>query len=268
MPRYPSPRTALAATLAACLAAAVASASTAGASTGHRLRWAPASKATVHPGVTVTMAGVSCRAGYLLTDGRRVFLAVPAACSGVSGGAATDGCSEAQVPLGLPATIQGARYRGRLVYSSFVTMQSTGVRNANECAMNDLSLVQLDRRDIRRANPSVPGVGGPTGTSAAAPATGDQLTVALATAAPGLALQNGDGDWSHTLSVASPVMATDLGAPVLTSSGRAVGMLSIVSQAQGVPVESGDLLREVRFLQHVSGFRHVHLATGTVPFSG
>src|SRR4051794_40865940 len=86
--------------------------------------WASAARATIHPGVVVTMAGVKCVAGFVLTNGRHVLLAMPASCSGVSDGQKTDGCAEAQVPPGLPVTIRGARYKGTLIYSSFTRMQS------------------------------------------------------------------------------------------------------------------------------------------------
>jgi hypothetical protein len=231
--------------------------------------WAPAAKAKVHPGVVVTMADVKCVAGYVLTDGKRVFLAVPASCSGVSDGQPTDGCKEAQVPAGVPAKIQGARYKGTLVYSSFTRMQLTGETHDNKCANNALSLVRLDRRDIKRTNPSVPMVGGPTGVAKAQPAAPDLLTVLLG-AAPtkAQALSTTSGGWAHTMMVDGEVNNLNVGCPVLTDRGRALGMVSIVPK-QGAPGQTsvGDLRLELRALRNTPGFAHVHLAKGTVPYS-
>lgn len=228
------------------------------------LTWAPAARATVHPGVMVNVAQVRCPVGFVLTDGRRVFLTIPATCSGVSDGQPTNGCTEAQVPYGLPVAVQGARYKAKLVYSSFTRMQLQGEKRPNRCDYNDLTLLQLDRRDIRRTNPSVPLVGGPSGVSSAAPAFPDQLTVILASATKAEALSTTNGGWAHSAMVDAEVNKLDVGAPVLTSNGNAIGMVSFVPQ-QGGPGQTmvTDLLRELRALRNTPGFGHVHLAVGT-----
>jgi len=164
------------AVVAMAAAAALAAAALVGApSANATVRWGSA-KAPIHPGVKVTIAGVSCLAGLVMTDGTRVFIAVPTSCTGVNDGQPTDGCTAAQVPVGVKATIQGARYRGTLVYSSYTQMQLRGTTGQNMCAHNDLSLIRLDNRDIGRTNPSVPVVGGPTSVAWTAPAQGAQLT--------------------------------------------------------------------------------------------
>lgn len=251
----------------AMLAAASALTATTADASGSGPRWAPPGQATVHPGVTVTMAGVQCRAGYVLTDRRNVYLAVPASCSGVSDGQATDGCSAAQVPTGTPARIDGARYPGRLAYSSFTRMESTGVRNANECADNSLSLIRLDRRDVARTNPSVPVVGGPTGVSSIAPAPGAVLTLYVSAPAQASAMQNGNSGWSHTVFPETAITSVDVGAPVLDASGRAVGMVSVIQQLPAGPATVSDFGRELSVLRHTPGFRQVQLARGTLAFN-
>src|SRR4051812_45846602 len=162
--------------VAAVLLAGLVGVSATGAPAGASIRWAPAATARIHPGVAVSMAGVSCMAGFVMTDGTRVFLAIPTSCTGVSEGQPTDGCSAAQVPVGIKVTIQGARYKGTLAYSSYSTMARRGATRENRCRHNALSLVRLDARDIRRTNPSVPVVGGPNGTAGTAPAQGARLT--------------------------------------------------------------------------------------------
>jgi hypothetical protein len=230
-------------------------------------RWAPAASATIHPGVPLTIAQTTCMAGFVLTDGVRVFLSVPASCSGVSAGQAADGCRAAQMPLGIPVTIGGARYPGHLVYSSWASMQSTGFTGLDGCLHDNLSLVEVDRRDIARTNPSVPVSGGPKGAARTAPAQGDQLTVFLTTSSRALATGTASNGWSHSMVAAAPVVATDAGAPVLDSAGRALGMVSVVPPAAGGSCGVDDLAKEVAFLRTVHGFGRSRLADGTQAFS-
>ena len=267
MRHFPGRRAVLAGMAAVACAAAIGLPAVAGASTVTMPRWAPASKATVHPGVSVTMAQVQCRVGFVLTDGVNAYLAVPAACSGVSDGQPIDGCSAAQAPRGTLASVQGARYKARLVYSSFTTMAARGVKNSDECAMNGLSLLKLDRRDIRRTSPTLPVVGGPTGVDTTAPSQGASLTLILNTPAQAVAMQNGNSGWSHTVFPETALTSLDVGAPVVDAHGRALGMVSQVQQAPGGPAVVADLGREIRFLHGVAGFRRVRLVLGGA-FSG
>lgn len=232
------------------------------------ITWAPAAKATVHPGVVVTVASVKCLAGFVFTQGRTVYLGIPASCTGVSDGGTTDGCSEAQVPGGVHAKIQGAKYRGTLVYSSFTTMALRGEKRANRCQNNSLSLIRLDRRDVKRTNPSMPVVGGPTGVSQAQPGLGVMLTVVLQAPTQAEAIATTSGGWAHTMTVDGEVNNLSVGAPVLTSDGKALGMIAVVPK-QGAPGETttGDIFRELQALHTVRGFRHVQLAKGTTRYS-
>jgi hypothetical protein len=236
-------------------------------STRSDLSWAPAATARIHPGVTVTIADVTCKAGYVLTDGRRVFLTVPASCTGVSGGEMSDGCSEAQIPATLDADIQGAKYKGKVAYSSFVQMQLHGVTANNKCTYNSLSLVRLDRRDIKRTNPSLPIVGGPTGIARSATAFPDQLTVLLGSPATAQATTTANNGWSHAMVVDGHVDRLAVGSPVLTDTGRALGMVTFIPP-QGGPGETkvSDFYRLLRALRNQDGFEHVHLVKGTVDF--
>src|SRR5947209_16027503 len=177
----------------------VEGASGADAATG--LHWASVAKATVHPGVQVTIAGVHCVAGFVMTDGRRVFLTVPGSCAGVDDGKPTNGCTAAQVPYGLKVRIQGARYRGRMAYSSYTQMQLRGTKATNKCANNALVLIRVDDRDIKRTNPSVPApVGGPTGLATTAPSQGDAVTAYLNSApTQGMAMQTSGAGWAYSV---------------------------------------------------------------------
>jgi hypothetical protein len=206
-----------------------------------------------------------CRAGFILTDGTHAFIAVPASCAG-TGPADNSKCDVGQDPVGTPATIGGAKHKGTLVYSSITQMELRSQTSINRCTYNDLSLVRIDRRDIKRTNPSLPTLGGPTGISKDQPAAPDQLSVLVAMATSAQALNTSGGGWSHALMVDGPVAATDLGAPVLTSDGKALGMVSGVPTANGRTLVN-NLHREVHYLRTVKRFADVHLAKGTVKFA-
>jgi hypothetical protein len=62
------------------------------------------------------------------------------------------------------------------------------------------------------------------------------------------------------------VSGTDIGAPVLTAKGQAIGMVSGVPSSQGQTLVS-DLLREIRYLHSLPRFADVHLAKGTEKFT-
>ena len=238
-------------------------------------QWAPAKTATIHPGVAVKMGGkppVSCRAGYILTDGTNVFIAVPASCSG-TGPADNSKCDVGQDPVGTPVDIAGAKHPGKLVYTSISEMASRMPApypgqhvNTNRCTYNNLSLVRIDRRDIKRTNPSVPVLGGPTGVSQDQPAAPDQLSVFAVMATPAEALQTAAGGWSHSMMVDAPLASSDIGAPVLTAKGQALGMVTDIPTGKGQTLVS-DFYREMRYLHTVKKFADVHLAKGTLKFS-
>lgn len=228
--------------------------------------WASVQSATVHPGVSVQVGNSPvCRAGFILNDGTRAFIAIPASCAG-TGPADNSKCDVGQDPVGTPVTIGGAKHEGKLVYSSITQMELRSETRVNRCTYNDLALVRIDRRDVKRTNPSVPMLGGPTGVSKDQPAAPDQLSVYLTTASNAQALNTTGGGWSHAMMVDGPVASADLGGPVLTSNGKALGMVS------GVPTANGRTLvnnfhHEVRYLQTVKKFADVHLAKGTAKFS-
>lgn len=258
--------TAVALTLVACAGTLGAGAATAGtiAAPTHP-NWAPAKSAAIHPGVTLSMGGVDCRAGFIFTDGKHAFIAVPASCSG-SGPVDNSKCDAGQDPLGLPVTIQGAKHKGSLVYSSVITMELRSEANTNRCSYNDLSLVRIDRRDIKRTNPSVPVIGGPTGVSHAQPAAPDQLSVYVSVPSNAQAINTSGGGWSHAIMVDGAVSGGDIGSPVLTTKGQALGMVSGVPTANGRTLVD-NLDREIRYLHSVNKFADVHLAKSTVKFT-
>ena len=266
------PRAGLVAAAAAALALgsvpgnaspARAAASAGTAATPH---WASIASARIHPGSSVVIAGTPCVAGFVLRSGHRVFLTVPASCTGVSSGKPTDGCSEAQVPGGTPVTIRGARHPGTIVYSSFTQMQLHGETRPNRCQNNSLSLILLDRRDIRRTNPSVPVLGGPTGVATSAPPRGAQLYAYIKSSTTAVATKSQASGWAQQMVPAASAGTSDIGSPVLTQTGKALGMVTIVQQTNAGPSTVSRLDHELRYLRRTHGFHHVHLVSGTASY--
>src|SRR5947208_4978018 len=146
------------ATIAAALTVALAAAAPAGAAPN----WAPAATATIHPGVQTFTASAQCTANFVLYDASNVYLGQAAHCAGTGSSTDTNGCTSGSLPLGTPVDIGGSQ-SGTLVYSSWLTMQSHGEKNADTCAYNDLALVKVAAADVGKVNPSIPFWGGPTG---------------------------------------------------------------------------------------------------------
>src|SRR5919112_4410789 len=140
---------------ALAVAASVGWASTASA-------WAPASSATVHPGVMTFTDGAQCTSNFVFTDGAGgVYIGQAAHCSGTGGQTDTDGCQTQSLPNGTPVEVTGASRPGTLVYNSWTAMQQAGEADADTCAYNDFALIKLDPADHGKVNPSVPKLGGP-----------------------------------------------------------------------------------------------------------
>jgi hypothetical protein len=130
--------------------------------------WAPASQATVHPGVMTFTDGGQCTSNFVFTQGSDVYLGQAAHCSGTGGATETNGCESGSLPVGTPVEINGASRPGTMVYNSWLTMQARNETNTDACEYNDFALVRIDPADVGKVNPSVPGFGGPTGVGEAA----------------------------------------------------------------------------------------------------
>src|SRR2546423_4190295 len=239
--------------------------------------WAPASSATVHPGVQTFTDGGQCTANFVYYDGSGTeYIGQAAHCSGTGGNTATDGCTSGSLPTGTPVTVNGASKPGTMVYNSWLTMQQLGESDPDTCAYNDLALVKLDPSDYAKVNPSIPTWGGPTGVGTAA--QGDnvysygnsELRGGVTTLSPkqGKVLDvNGNG-WSYDVYTVTPGIPGDSGSAFLNSSGQALGILSTVQIAplagsNGV----GDVGRELTYAQAHGGIAGLTLANGTEPFN-
>jgi hypothetical protein len=240
--------------------------------------WAPASSATIHPGVQVFTNGAQCTANFVFQDSGNVYLGQAAHCSGTGSSTDTDGCTSGSLPLGTPVDVTGAAHPGTLVYNSWLLMQSRHETDANTCAFNDLALIKLDPADVANVNPSVPGFGGPTGVGGWS-ATGStvytygnsELRGGIAALSPkqGVVVQNTGGGWSHDVYTVSPGIPGDSGSGFLSSTGGAIGILSTVQLAPLAGANGvGDLPSEIAYMHaNAAGFSGVNLVPGTEPFN-
>jgi hypothetical protein len=262
------------AALAAVLTAALIAAAPAVAAPS----WAPASSATVHPGVMTYTNGAQCTANFVLYDASSVYIGQAAHCSGTGAATATNGCTSASLPIGTPVQVDGASRPGTLAYNSWLTMQQLGETDPNTCQYNDLALVKLDPADVSATNPSIPFWGGPTGINTTGTQTGDKvlsygnssLRAGITTLSPkeGVSLGTDSGGWNHSVYTVTPGIPGDSGSAFLDRQGRALGVLSTIAIAP-LPASNGvgDFSHELTYLNQKTSFA-VTLATGTEPFRG
>jgi hypothetical protein len=239
-------------------------------------RWAPAGKATIHPGVaTVTVDG-GCTANFVFFRGEDVYLGQAAHCASLGTADQTDGCRTKTRPVGTPVQIEGATRPGTMVYSSWVAMQQAHEQDPYACAYNDLALVRIDPADRGRVNPSIPHWGGPTGINrnGLAPmapiyTVGNsplRQGIFLLSPKSGVSLGTDSSGWSHSSYTVTPGIPGDSGSGAIDGLGRAVGVLSTI-QVTPLPGSNdwGDISRELHYARN-HGMGNVLLALGTVPF--
>jgi hypothetical protein len=274
---------------AALLTTAVASASPAVAmKKPARATWAPADTAAIHPGVMMYTEGAQCTANFVYTDtAGTTYVGYAAHCAGLGEATDTDGCTSDSLPLGTKVDFvadgslvsDGTRVGGgTLVYSSWLTMQKRGEKDADTCAYNDLALVKVDAADAGKVNPSIPFWGGPVGLNTAGTAAGDtvysygnsSLRAGIEQLSPkqGTSLGSEASGWSHPVYTVTPGVPGDSGSAFLDAEGNALGVLSTLAIAplagsNGV----GDLAHELAYAQANSGIAGLRLVHGTEPFS-
>ena len=254
-------------------------------------RWAPAAEAAIHPGTMMYTRGAQCTANFVFVDAaHHVYVGYAAHCAGTGEATDTDGCSTDSLPVGTRVTFneggsladEGTKVgRGRLAYSSWLTMQRRHTASALACAYNDLALVRVRAADVAKVNPSVPFWGGPTGIDTDGTAPGDQvftygnsnIRAGITELSPHTGVSLGDDaadvGWSHPLYTVSPGIPGDSGSGFLSADGSAIGVLSTLGLAP-LPASNniGDLAKELTWAQRHSRLRGLRLVRGTEPFSG
>jgi hypothetical protein len=239
--------------------------------------WAPASSATVHPGVMTFTEGAQCTANFIYSDGTNTYIGQAAHCSGTGAATDTNGCTAQSLPVGTPVEVDGASRPGTMVYNSWITMQQKGETNPDACAYNDLALVKLDPADVANTNPSVPGYGGPTGVGTVGGLGSNvysygnsSLRFGITKFSPkrGVIVANDGNGWSHNAYTLTPGIPGDSGSGFMNDAGQGIGVLSTV-EALPRPGSNnfGDLAKELAYMQANSSFSNVNLVPGTEPFN-
>jgi hypothetical protein len=237
-------------------------------------KWAPAAKATIHPGVQTETAGAQCTANFVFRSANTVYIGQAAHCSGTGDSTETDGCTSKSLPLGTKVKVGGVT-TGTMVYNSWITMQKVREKNADACAYNDLALIKLSPAAAKKVNPSIPFWGGPTGIGGATKSGAkvysygnSSLIQGQTTLSPirGTSLGDEGHGWSHTVMGVRPGVPGDSGSAFVNAKGRAIGVLSTIAIAP-LPASNGvgDLAHELTYMRAHTSLRAT-LVLGTQPF--
>lgn len=240
-------------------------------------QWAPASRATIRPGVQTRTPVGQCTANFVFFQGDEVFIGQSAHCASTDGATDTNGCTAGSLPLGTPVKVNGASRPGTLVYSSWLAMKVAGEHDPETCQYNDFALVRLDPADHGTVNPTLPFWGGPVGLRTSTD-SGDEVysygssglrPTSLLSPKVGTAVGQYQDGWTHVVYTATPGIPGDSGSAFLGRDGRAIGTLSTLNVLPG-PGSNGvsDLSRMLAYVHAHSPYRDLRLALGTEPFTG
>ena len=128
--------------------------------------WAPASSATIHPGVQTVTNGGQCTSNFVFYDATNVYLGQAAHCSGPGGQTDTDGCDAASLPIGTPVDDR-RRHQAGHAGLQLVDHDARARGGRREHVRRQRPRARQDRPGRRsKVNPSIPFWGGPTGTGA------------------------------------------------------------------------------------------------------
>lgn len=249
--------------------------------------WAPAGTAKIRPGVQMYTDGAQCTGNFVFKDrAGNVYVGYAAHCAGTGAATETDGCDAKSLPIDTKVRFAGNGNlvssgttvgRGRLAYSSWLTMQRLGTERSNVCAYNDFALVRVGARHVNKVNPSVPFWGGPVGLNTNGTTGGDDVFsygnsslrggVEQLSPREGTSLGTNGNGWTHSVYTLTPGIPGDSGSAFLDAQGRALGVLSTVAIAP-FPASNGvgDLSHELAFAREHSGIAGLHLVEGTKAF--
>lgn len=233
----------------------------------------------IHPGVQTITAGGQCTANFVFYDSsNNIYIGQSAHCASTGGPTDTNGCTTGSQPLNTNVQVGGATRPGKLVYSSWLAMQSASpAPTAQECAFNDFAIVKLDSADYGRVNPTVPFWGGPVAMNTNGQPIGSRvysygnsgLRFQVSQLSPKTGVMSAGANastWSIKMYHVSPGIPGDSGSAILDQNGRALATLSTVS----VDGSNGgaNVNLALNYLRAHSSFTTLQLATGLTPFSG
>jgi len=204
--------------------------------------WPSPENASIRPGVQVHTDVGQCTSNFLFRtpDNATLMLGLAAHCVADAPTFATNGCSDSVDPQapGAEVDIEGADEPGRLVYSSWHTMQQANVTEDAVCRNNDVALVAVNPADRADVHPAVEAYGGPTGL-----AGGDQVAIGdrvqwygnTGTTPSSPATNRHQGsvlsstEWRFEAYSAAPGVPGDSGSGVMLADGSAAGVLVTVT---------------------------------------
>ena len=235
-------------------------------------RWAPAGTAAIHPGVQVDNGNSICTAGFVFTDGKRVFISIASHCTGAHLDA--DECPNV-FRTGGTVKLAGASSPPRIAYSAWdVMLREHRLRGTPCTRAHDLALLEIEPRDRAKVNPSVPSWGGPTGVASGVQ-PGDVLYTygrsryrfGIDQLSPQIGINtanDGDGRGFRSVSL-TPSIFGDSGSAILDANGAALGTFLRLD----LPRNHNTLLAPaLAYMYEHTDLDRVKLARGTIPFSG
>lgn len=243
--------------------------------------FAPAEKAAIGPGVQIATplpgGAELCTANFLYSgENGEVYLGTAAHCTAAEDAmSSVDGCKEPVLPEGTEVGItgrDGATYKGKVAYNSWVTMQAEGEKDPQVCNLNDLALIELDPADVSKANPSVPGFGGPTALDDDGTSNGEKVysyqpnQLSATPNKQGVSLGQPEGPRTHVVATVPPGVPGDSGSGYLDAKGKAFGLLSSLmapTTTNGV----ADIAQALGYAAEHGSVGKVSLVPGDAPFS-
>jgi hypothetical protein len=204
--------------------------------------WAPASSATIHPGVQTITDGGQCTSNFVFYDASNTSTSArPRTASGTDGNTATNGCDAGSLPVGTPVEVDGASRpgdHGLQLVDHHAAARGGGPRHLPVQRPSRSS--GSTRRTSPEVNPSIPFWGGPTGLASSVADQSKVLSYGNSSLRAGITqlspkegvklLTDGNG-WSHDVLTGQPWHPGDSGSAFIDKTGKAFGVLSTLQLA-------------------------------------
>lgn len=216
----------------------------------------------------------ACTAAFVFRNTRAVFLGYAAHCAVPVQERHRSGCEYETLPIGTRVSIRGgngAQAGGALAYSAWRTMQEIGETDADRCSYNDFALVEVDPADVASIDPTVPGVGGPTGLGRTSPRNFERVVsyqpyASEPTLKQGVTLGLHGGGWMHRVDVSPSANLGDSGSGLLDAAGAAFGVLA-TRYPDGLATSGvTDLRLALAYAQRYGDVGELELVAGNEPF--
>lgn len=206
----------------------------------------------IRPGVRISSSYGSCTSNFIFAANDVTYYIGTAAHCFSEDANNGDPCEARNAPGGFSdITIENARRKGRLVYSSWSAMQQQGQKPGSSlCQLNDFALVQIHVDDLDNVHPAALRFGGPTGLYTGTALVGDDVFTygrsSLHLGQASLEEKRGriteivEGGLAYRVRTDTAGVPGDSGSAVLHEDGRALAILADVGVGVGpAPVSNG-----------------------------